>query len=100
MSELNGNMYQDRKHIDQHIKDFKKKWDEEYTPKHETVSDWEKRTGEIFPNDGPVWSIGFDSRPIELVEYSVFRDMRLIGEKIGDHPYCIVANHHGKPEDV
>ena len=29
-------------------------WNKRYTPKHETVEAWEKRTGENYPDDGPV----------------------------------------------
>ena len=32
-----------------------KMWNTRHEPKHETVAEWEKRTGEIYPDDGPVW---------------------------------------------
>ncbi len=82
----------------------KEAWNTRHTPKHETVSEWEKRTGETYPNDGPVWSrwktthkdyghwfLITNGRAQDELETEVYNKERYI---------IIVANHHGKPEDV
>lgn len=77
-------------------------------PKHETVEQWETRTGESYPGDGPVWvkrshkdnegeyswwelntykaSIPWGSKEV------VYKFMKLNKDNF------VVANHHGKPE--
>ncbi|MCP4988530.1 MAG: hypothetical protein GY928_21500 [Colwellia sp.] len=65
---------------------------EEYlnTPKHETVEQWKNRTGESYPDDGPVWTFS----PCE-------KEWQLYSLKELEHTICetvYVANHHGKPE--
>jgi hypothetical protein len=57
-------------------------------PKHETVSDWEKRTGMEYPEDGPIWCKDLSGK-YYLGEYRYMSIRK---------NYCIVANHHGKPE--
>ena len=66
------------------------------TPTHETVSEWENRTGESYPDDAPCWvryTFNESCRRVKpywgLVEYEGMRD----------DTTCIVANHHGKPEE-
>ncbi len=66
------------------------------TPKHETVEQWEKRTGESYPDDGPVWwryETCDNDEPWKHHIYSIrhsFKNSKL---------QIIVANHHGKPEE-
>jgi hypothetical protein len=62
-------------------------------PKHETVEQWESRTGESYPDYAPIWfycrkdPIGFDWLP-EC--YGVTRIYPTILKSV-------VRNHHGKP---
>lgn len=65
------------------------------TLKHETVQQWETRTGESYPDDGAVWCLMSYTPSMnrvkpywELIEYG----------KVDSINNCIVANHHGKPE--
>lgn len=58
------------------------------TPRHETVEQWEERTGEKYPSDAPVW-VKSPNFPLYLGEYE---GMKIYPER------CIVANHHGKPD--
>lgn len=68
------------------------------TPKHETVEEWEKRTGESYPDDAPVWAWiqgdDFHSDDWELMEYQW-------GKINVDFPteQIIVANNNGKPAE-
>jgi hypothetical protein len=66
-----------------------KTWNTRHQPKHETVEQWETRTGETYPKSSPVY--------INIVgtwylksrwEYQYFVGCTMI-----------VANHHGKPND-
>ncbi len=65
------------------------------TPKHETVDQWEKRTGETYPDDGPVyvWSVNNPTclKRWVLMEYSFSGWYRSTCK-------IIVANHNGKSE--
>lgn len=66
-------------------------------PKHETVEQWEKRKGEPYPDDGPVWYMVEYSESVtvfELHEYEMFNDWQKYRDRI------FVANHHGKPEET
>ncbi len=64
-------------------------------PEHETVEQWEKRTGEVYPDDGPAWhnSMICGKKTLIISEYSYYK-------KRGIDNYCIIANHYGKPEEV
>lgn len=88
-------------------------------PKNETIEQWEKRTGEPYPDDGPVyWShekllTKYDNErnPIKykhpwiLSEYKKAYEHRAYFNGTSkpfidlENPVeIIVANHHGKPE--
>ncbi len=71
-------------------------------PKHETVEQWEKRTGQIYPDDGPVWIqhrkasgvTGKIKKMVGTFGLRLFREVKYVeGLKI-------VANEHGKPEET
>ncbi len=62
------------------------------TPKHETVEEWENRTGDSYPDDGPVYAKLKEGNDWGLATYdwtTIFKDNAMD---------VIVANHHGKPE--
>jgi hypothetical protein len=61
------------------------------TPKHETVEEWESRTGGSYPLTAPVyfWDNFYVGACWSLKEYG---KVNKTGLKM------IVANHHGKPE--
>lgn len=64
-------------------------------PKHETVSEWEKRTGDNYPDDAPVyvWTVNNPTHEKRWVlKEHCFSKI--------DKECCkvIIANHHGKPE--
>lgn len=67
------------------------------TPKHETVGEWEKRTGESYPDDGPVFVK-------EKQIYGGWMEWKLkpyIKSMKDLHPAfwrVVIATHHGKPE--
>jgi hypothetical protein len=67
-------------------------------PKHETVDQWEDRTGDIYPNDGLtiVWSN-------YRIEYQLYRYYAVKSTNSKNKIYVIdlpiVTNHHGKPEE-
>lgn len=63
-------------------------------PKHETVEQWEKRKGEIYPDDGPVYPADiFGGKPC-------YKDCRSYRDaKIQNWRIISIANHHGKPND-
>jgi hypothetical protein len=65
----------------------------ESIPKHETVEQWEDRTGEVYPDDGAVWVLyTFTETAIRVKPYWTLK------EYDGYSRSEIVANHHGKPE--
>jgi len=73
-------------------------------PKHETVEQWEERTGETYPDDGPVWMLQIypklDNTWWSLVEYSEHKRWNRLRKDAGlsnGEIRLIVANHHGKP---
>lgn len=70
-------------------------WERMRTPEHETVEQWEERTGETYPDDGPVyvWTVNNPTcrKRWRLMEYNYSKSYRDVCE-------IIVANHHGKPE--
>jgi hypothetical protein len=63
---------------------------------HETVEEWEKRTGETYPDDGPVYY----TFPIDdfwsLCEY---KEWKQSSYSTVNGAVVVVANHHGKPEE-
>lgn len=61
-------------------------------PKHETVEEWEARTGETYPDDGPVW-VRVDGHFISLRIRSDIKDLP-------ERAVITIANHHGKPQDI
>lgn len=63
------------------------------TPKHETVENWEIRTGESYPDDGPCWEYDECSEYRLSLYRSASKRIKYYGQG-----HCIVANHHGKPE--
>jgi len=71
------------------------------TTKHEKVSEWEERTGETYPDDGPVWFKGvawecdWTCRDYEQVQVRC----EINNEPMTNY-YVIVANHHGKPDSI
>jgi len=67
------------------------RWDEvgyvnDILPKYETVEQWESRTGDTYPGDGPVWA-RYDKK-WHLYEYNGYAR---------GASNLIVATHHGKP---
>lgn len=82
-----------------------KKIEDKPEPKHETVERWEKRTGETYPDDGPVWvnyQILKENRTEwKLTTYEDIKQWDKIAFKYNTETseMCIVANHHGKPND-
>ena len=71
-------------------------WEKTSEPPHETVDQWEKRTGETYPDDGPVWikthvDLTLNSFRWVLSTYSGYSDWDIGKDRF------YVANHHGKP---
>lgn len=90
-------------------------WNTRHQPPHETVEQWEKRTGETYPDDGPIYVRyrvyeGSDQNTVneddwtewmwtvmfwhDYEKFSSVLDSEYIDWEIGD---AYVANHHGKP---
>lgn len=72
--------------------------------KHETVEQWEERTGLIYPDDGPVWIWAeylsdFPYGQIERSEWRLEEYSYIDGTSITKIK-CIIANHHGKPDSI
>ena len=70
------------------------------TPKHETVLEWEERTGEGYPDDGPVWVRAWkcnERKPVYCLP--VWKLWKHKESKIDPNNIVFVATHHGKPED-
>lgn len=74
-------------------------WEKLITPAHETVEQWEERTGETYPDDGPVWMEIYNCNglngglTLHLVTWNIARQSEPLIT-----PRIIVATHHGKPE--
>lgn len=71
------------------------RWNTRHQPAHETVEQWEERTGQTYPDDGPVWGL----LPwVDVIDYELSTKHHLI---IQGFPMdkLFVATHHGKPED-
>lgn len=78
------------------------------TPKHETVEEWETRTGESYPDDAPVyfreenedskgkWYFWKLSTYKQAIPWGSDEAIKKWMEKYKDD--FVVANHHGKPE--
>ncbi len=69
-------------------------WNTRHEPTHETVEQWEERTGETYPDDGPVWVWTVNNPSCRkkwvLMSYSL--------SVVYDNTCKItIANHHGKP---
>jgi len=79
------------------------------TPKHETVSEWENRTGESYPDDAPVWfreTGSFNEDSFNYWELGTYKTNTPYGKDETVKAWIkwnkgksIVANHHGKPEE-
>ena len=77
-----------------------------HTPTNETVEQWEERTGETYPDDGPVWHK--EVLKDDKGEYIIYNLMTLARYKPYGSPEIIkkwleanqpiVATHHGKPD--
>ena len=75
-------------------------WNTRHQPTHETVQQWEERTGQTYPDDGPVWSSYKDllREPIKI-EWRL-ELWKCVKEWEWDSPcLSIVATHHGKPNE-
>jgi hypothetical protein len=99
---------------------FKKlqNWNTRHEPKHETVEEWENRTGKTYPDDGPVWiksryykyhddlTASHTDWFYEIIKYSEleYLQQHLLDDiEESEDPeveLICVANHHGKPEEV
>jgi hypothetical protein len=66
------------------------------TPKHETVEQWEKRTGESYPDDGPVW-LTIDSE-LWVTGWQLMTKEYWLLYNNDEQAIVYIANHHGKPE--
>lgn len=83
---------------------FIKLWDISYNTahqdqsKHETVQQWEERTGETYPDDGPVWSCSKYSRGWHLQLWKQCKFDLEIDIDGSVEIEVAVATHHGKPE--
>lgn len=77
-------------------------------PKNETVEQWEKRTGIIYPDDGPVWVKKSEKDPegeYSWWELRTYKDSIPWGSKEVIDKFMrfnkdkfILANHYGKPD--
>ncbi len=66
------------------------------TPKHETVDEWENRTGESYHPESPVWV--YETHPIKSLGYDwMLRDYRY-SCIYGCEKVLVAMNNHGKPE--
>jgi hypothetical protein len=74
-------------------------WVKTTEPKHETVQVWEERTGETYPDDGPVWSCYRNLLSANNEVYWKIEEWEETKQYEWDSPKpAIVATHHGKPE--
>lgn len=62
-------------------------------PKQETIEQWEKRTGEAYPDEKDVWSWEDKIEAWTIIPYQIYKE---IIEDIDGSPYVF---HHGKPEE-
>jgi hypothetical protein len=82
-----------------------KSWNTRHEPKHETVEQWEARTGETYPDDGPVW-LWSDKYGWMLKQFKRVVLRRPFVRSLGvympmlDKKKAIIANHHGKPNSI
>ncbi len=60
-------------------------------PKHETIKQWQARTGQTYPDDAPAY--WFHSGYEEWSDAVSFEDAK------NESSFIIVANHHGKPKE-
>ncbi len=67
-------------------------------PKHETVQQWEERTGMAYPDDGPVW-LRIDSGLWPCGWILRTKEEWLNGYN-DEQAIVVIANEHGRPEDV
>jgi hypothetical protein len=88
-------------HDDQAVK----RWNTRHEPKHETVEEWEKRTGEAYPDEKLV--IVWDCNVNRCISMTHGEDKETsspldnpMESVVFENPYPEVANHHGKPEEV
>ncbi len=73
-----------------------KSWNTRHQPKHETVQQWEERTGERYRSDSPVYvripvDITLNAHDYILMDN---RQASIDGYK---EEQVFIANHHGKP---
>jgi hypothetical protein len=67
-------------------------------PKHETVKQWEARTGETYPGLYPVWYFAIVSLKKREYQISRYRDVKKFDI---DRDRCIVFNpENGKPDSI
>ncbi len=59
-----------------------------HTPKHETVSDWEKRTGETYPDDRLVWSWEDLSNMWTIITYEKYKE--IMDKNFDSSPYIFI----------
>ena len=68
------------------------------TPKHETISEWENRTGESYPDEAPVWLNEKEAvKNGEWIGWSL-KVYEQVKGKSPEYWKVIIANHHGKPK--
>ena len=78
-------------------------WNTRYEPKHETVEQWEERTGETYPEMRGFWWIDQD---MDFFKENGYHRLRPIENKYQSYKkkypeyVFIVANHHGKPHNI
>lgn len=67
-------------------------WEVYEIPQYETVQQWEARTGEKYPDDGPVWHNAMicGLKTLIISRYGFYKER-------GIDNYVVVATHHGKP---
>ena len=83
-------------------------WNTRHQPAHETVEQWEERTGKSYPDDGPVWrtEVLEDSKGKYTVHHlTTWKNYKPYGsteviEKWLKSNQPIIATHHGKPKDI
>ncbi|TET97705.1 MAG: hypothetical protein E3J23_08485 [Candidatus Stahlbacteria bacterium] len=75
--------------------DIIKLWNTRHEPTHETVDQWEERTGESYPDDGPVWGL-YHNDMKSTKKWKLYEHKKAIYNFTVSK--CIVATHHGKPE--
>ncbi len=59
-----------------------------HTPKHETVSEWEKRTGEIYLDDRLVWSWGDLINMWTIITYEKYKE--IMDKNFDSSPYIFI----------